>query len=121
MMHDRPFMRKSFAPVRVGDVVDLTIEAVGEKGDGVAKVKGFVIFVPKAKQGETVKVKITRVLQKVGFGEIVGAEGAAAESSGEEGQESESSEARSEVIDEEGSDDASSDYKDDEGQDREDF
>ena len=81
MMHDRPFMRKSFAPVRVGDVVDLTIEAVGEKGDGVAKVKGFVIFVTKAKQGETVKVKITRVLQKVGFGEIVGAEGAAAESS----------------------------------------
>ena len=55
MMHDRPFMRKSFAPVRVGDVVDLTIEAVGEKGDGVAKVKGFVIFVPKAKQGETLE------------------------------------------------------------------
>lgn len=120
MMRDRPFMRKSFAPVRVGDVVDLTIEAVGEKGDGVAKVKGFVIFVPKAKQGETVKVKITRVLQKVGFGEIVGAGEAAAEGSSEdEGQASESDE---EVMsNDEGSDGSSGDYEQAEGQDREDF
>ena len=64
---------RSFAPVNVGDEVELKIEAVGEKGDGIAKVKGFVIFVPNAKQGETVKVKITKVLRKVGFGEIVGA------------------------------------------------
>ena len=63
---------RSFAPVNVGDELDLKIEAVGEKGDGIAKVKGFVIFVPNAKEGETVKVKITRVLRKVGFGEIVG-------------------------------------------------
>lgn len=61
-----------FAPVNVGDELDLNIEAVGEKGDGIAKIKGFVIFVPNAKQGETVKVRITKVLRKVGFGEIVG-------------------------------------------------
>src|SRR3989344_3801972 len=64
--------QRSFAPVNVGDELDLKIEAVGEKGDGIAKIKGFVIFVPQAKQGETVKVKITKVLRKVGFGEIVG-------------------------------------------------
>ena len=61
-----------FAPVNVGDELDLTIEAVGEKGDGIAKVKGFVIFVPGTKQGEIVKVKINKVLRKVGFGEVVG-------------------------------------------------
>ena len=61
-----------FAPVNVGDELDLTIEAVGEKGDGIAKIKGFVIFVPGTKQGETVKVKINKVLRKVGFGEVVG-------------------------------------------------
>ena len=64
--------RGGFAPVNVGDELDLKIEAVGEKGDGIAKVKGFVIFVPNAKQGEDVKVKITKVLRKVGFGEIIG-------------------------------------------------
>ena len=77
--------RRSFAPINVGDELDVTIEAVGAKGDGVAKVKGFVIFVPGAKQGETVKVKITRVLRKVGFAEILG-------SSSENKQEEESTE-----------------------------
>tara|TARA_Y100000310_G_scaffold167610_2_gene167538 strand:- start:21093 stop:21479 length:387 start_codon:yes stop_codon:yes gene_type:complete len=73
MNYDRPFNnRRSFAPVNVGDVIDLKIEAVGEKGDGIAKIKGFVIFVPGVKEGDEVKVKITKVLQKVGFGEVVG-------------------------------------------------
>ncbi len=69
---DRGGGGRSFAPVNVGDELELKIEAVGEKGDGIAKIKGFVIFVPNAKQGETVKVKITKVLRKVGFAEIVG-------------------------------------------------
>ena len=64
--------RQSFAPVNVGDEVDVKIEAVGEKGDGVAKVKGFVIFVPNVKEGDEIRVKVTKVLRKVGFGENVG-------------------------------------------------
>jgi len=76
---DRQFGRRSFAPVQVGDVIALKIEAVGEKGDGIAKIEGFVIFVPNTKEGDEVKVKITKVLQKVGFGEVVG-EGEAASS-----------------------------------------
>lgn len=64
--------RRSFAPVKVGDEVNVKIEAVGEKGDGVAKVKGFVIFVPNTQEGDEVKIKVTRVLRKVGFGEVLG-------------------------------------------------
>ncbi|MFH0868366.1 MAG: TRAM domain-containing protein, partial [Candidatus Woesearchaeota archaeon] len=37
---------QSFAPVKVGDEIDVKIEAVGEKGDGIAKKDGFVLFVP---------------------------------------------------------------------------
>jgi predicted RNA-binding protein with TRAM domain len=62
----------SAPPVNVGEEFDVKIEAVGEKGDGVAKINGFVIFVPGVKEGQTVKVKVTRVLRKVGFGEVVG-------------------------------------------------
>ena len=51
-------------PVKVGDVLDVTIEAVAAKGDGIAKKDGFVIFVPGAKVGETIKVKITDVRMK---------------------------------------------------------
>jgi len=58
-------------PVNVGDEVEVKIEAVGEKGDGVAKIKGFVLFVPGVKEGDNVKVRVTKVLRKVGFAEVV--------------------------------------------------
>jgi predicted RNA-binding protein with TRAM domain len=57
-------------PVKVGDVVDVTIEAVAAKGDGIAKVEGFVIFVRGAQQGQTVKVKITDVKNRFATGEL---------------------------------------------------
>ncbi|MBW2978923.1 TRAM domain-containing protein [Candidatus Woesearchaeota archaeon] len=58
-------------PVRVGEELDVTIEAVGEKGDGIAKKNGFILFVPGVKQGNRVRIKITKVLKKVGFAEVV--------------------------------------------------
>lgn len=64
--------QRSFAPVKVGEELEVTIEAVGEKGDGICKKKGFVLFVPNTKQGDTVKIRITKVLRKVGFAEVIG-------------------------------------------------
>ena len=83
--------RRSFAPIKVGDEVDVTIEAVGAKGDGIAKVKGFVIFVAGTKQGDTVKVRITKVLRKVGFADVVG-EGSGAPQTTSNSEEQESDE-----------------------------
>ena len=66
--------RQQFSPpVRVDEELDVKIEAVGEKGDGVAKKDGFVLFVPNVKEGDYVRVKVTKVLRKVGFAEVVGA------------------------------------------------
>src|SRR3989344_4501705 len=67
---DRGYRRQPTAPIKVGDIVEVTIEAVGEKGDGLAKISGFVIFVPGVKQGEKHTVKITRVLRSVAFAEV---------------------------------------------------
>lgn len=69
---DRFGGRSNFVPVNVGDEIDVKIEAVGEKGDGVAKVKGFVLFVPNVKEGDLVRVRVTKVLRKVGFAESIG-------------------------------------------------
>ncbi|MBU90318.1 hypothetical protein CMO94_02150 [Candidatus Woesearchaeota archaeon] len=68
---DRGYGQK-FAPVNVGDEIDVKIEAVGEKGDGIAKKDGFVLFVPNTKEGQEVKIRVTKVLRKVGFAEVVG-------------------------------------------------
>lgn len=93
-MDERGFQPRSFAPVRVGDEFDVTIEAVGAKGDGIAKKEGFVLFVPGVQKGDNVRIRVTRVLRKVGFAEVVGgssgeqasAEDAAEEASEEEGE-----------------------------------
>jgi predicted RNA-binding protein with TRAM domain len=61
-----------FAPVKVGDELDVKIEAVGEKGDGIAKKDGFVLFVPNTKEGDEVRIKVSKVLRKVGFADVVG-------------------------------------------------
>ena len=64
-------MNEGEAPVSAGERHDVLINAVGEKGDGIARVQGFVIFVPNVKKGDFVKVKITKVLKNVGFAEVV--------------------------------------------------
>ncbi|EQD64644.1 deoxyribonuclease/rho motif-related TRAM [mine drainage metagenome] len=58
-------------PVKVGDEIDVTVEAVASGGDGVAKKDGFVIFVKGAKAGDAMKVKITEVKARFAIGEPV--------------------------------------------------
>ncbi|MEK6808399.1 MAG: TRAM domain-containing protein [Nanoarchaeota archaeon] len=60
-----------FAPVKVGEELEVKIEAVGEKGDGIARKQGFVLFIPNTKQGDQVRIRVTKVLRKVGFAEVV--------------------------------------------------
>lgn len=59
-------------PVKVGEELDVKIEAVGEKGDGIAKKNGFVLFVPSVQNGDEVRIRVTKVLRKVGFAEVIG-------------------------------------------------
>jgi len=91
-------------PVAVGDEFDVKIEAVGEKGDGIAKKDGFVLFVPGVSEGDEVKIKVTKVLRRVGFAEVVG-KGAKTETeeepAAEESEESEPEEEKEEETEEE--------------------
>lgn len=57
-------------PVKVGDEIEVKIEAVASKGDGIAKKDGFVIFIKGAKEGDTVKVKISDVKERFAIGEL---------------------------------------------------
>lgn len=95
----------STAPVRVGEELDVTIEAVGEKGDGVAKKNGFVLFVPGVKAGQQVRIRVTKVLRKVGFAEVVQDGGVAVEES-ESSDDSGMEESSEDALMEESSEDA---------------
>ena len=49
----------------------MTIEAISNRGDsGVAKIEGFVIFVPGTKVDDKIKVKITKVGNGYATGEL---------------------------------------------------
>ena len=58
-------------PVNVGDVREVRIVAMGSGGDGIAKVNGFVVFVPGTELNDVVKVRITKVLKKFAFAEVI--------------------------------------------------
>jgi predicted RNA-binding protein with TRAM domain len=47
------------------------IEDTSTRGDGIAKIEGFIIFVPNTKKGEHAKFKITRVGNRFAIGELV--------------------------------------------------
>ena len=94
-----------FSPVKVGEEMDVKIEAVGAQGDGIAKKNGFVLFVPGTKEGDTVRVRITKVFRKMGFAEVVGEAGSppsggASEGEQSEGEQSEEGEEQSEDSEE---------------------
>jgi predicted RNA-binding protein with TRAM domain len=57
-------------PVDEGDVVEVEIEDLGSKGDGIARIDGFVIFVPGGEVDESYEVEVTSVGRKFAFAEI---------------------------------------------------
>lgn len=59
------------APVSVGKTYDVSIENIAKEGDGIAKVEGFVIFVPETKVGDNVTIKVNKVFRKFAFAEKV--------------------------------------------------
>lgn len=59
-------------PVKVGEEYDVEISEVGSKGDGIARVKNFVVFVNGTKQGEKAHIKITSVSNRFAIGEKTG-------------------------------------------------
>src|SRR6266849_10794042 len=59
-------------PVQEGQELDVTIDSVGRRGDGIARMNNFVIFIPGTNAGDKVKVKITMVRDTFATGEVVG-------------------------------------------------
>jgi predicted RNA-binding protein with TRAM domain len=61
-------------PVKVGEEYDVEINEVGSKGDGIARIKNFVVFVSNAKKGEKMRIKITDVRNRFALAEKIEAE-----------------------------------------------
>jgi predicted RNA-binding protein with TRAM domain len=54
----------STAPVEAGKEYEVKIEDIAREGDGIARVEGFVIFVPQTKVGDQVKIQVDKVMRR---------------------------------------------------------
>ncbi len=61
--------QEKVAPVKVGESYDVSIDDIAKEGDGIARVQGFVIFVPQTKVGDKVKIKVNKVMRKFAIAE----------------------------------------------------
>jgi len=59
------------SPVELGDELEVNITDLSPSGDGMSKIQGYIIMVPKAKPRDRVKIKITQVGKKAAIGEII--------------------------------------------------
>jgi len=57
--------------VTLDQVYTVTIEDIGADGDGIAKINDLVVFVKRAKKGETLKIRIREIKTKFAFGDII--------------------------------------------------
>lgn len=62
---------ESTAPVEAEKEYEVTIEDIAKEGDGIARVSGFVIFVPGTSVGDEVTIKVNKVMRKFAFAEVV--------------------------------------------------
>ncbi len=54
-----------------GETYEVRIEAVGSKGDGIAKKDKYTIYVPGGAKGDTVKVKIKKITGNLAFAQFI--------------------------------------------------
>lgn len=58
-------------PVEEGDILEVEIEDIGDKGDGIARIgPGYIIFVEGTEIGDRVTVEITSVQENFAFADV---------------------------------------------------
>jgi predicted RNA-binding protein with TRAM domain len=63
-------------PVETGKEYDVQITEISRKGDGIARIQGFVIFVKNGKVGQNAKIRVVQVGNRFATAEIVNGGGA---------------------------------------------
>jgi len=73
-------------PVETGKEYDVQITEISRKGDGIARIQGFVIFVKGAAVGEKTKIRVVNVGDRFATAEKAGSASQAPKESGGESE-----------------------------------
>jgi len=58
-------------PVEIGKEYEVDVQETSRRGDGIARIQGFVIFIPNAKPGDHIKIRIRRVSRRFAEADVV--------------------------------------------------
>ena len=58
-------------PVEIGEEYEVDIQELSRRGEGIARIKGLVTFIPNTKPGDHLKVRITRIGRRYAEARIV--------------------------------------------------
>jgi len=58
-------------PVEIGREYDVEVQETSRRGEGIARIKGLVIFIPNANPGDRPRIKIIRISRRFAEAEIV--------------------------------------------------
>ncbi|HID17822.1 TPA: TRAM domain-containing protein [Candidatus Bathyarchaeota archaeon] len=71
MEFQRGRTRYPFKPVKEGEEYEVKITDTSRRGDGIAKIEGFIIFVPGTKLGDHVKIQISSVRPRFATASVI--------------------------------------------------
>ena len=57
--------------IKKNEIYNVKIDDLGSSGEGVGKIDGFTVFVPKTIPGDIAKIKITTLKKKYGIGNLI--------------------------------------------------
>ncbi|MDD1776502.1 MAG: TRAM domain-containing protein [Candidatus Methanomethylicus sp.] len=57
-------------PVEVGKEYEVLVKELSRRGEGIARIEGFVVFIPNTKTGDRVKIKISKITEKFALAEV---------------------------------------------------
>jgi predicted RNA-binding protein with TRAM domain len=58
-------------PVTIDAEYEVDIKEMSQRGDGIARVEGFVVFVPQSKIGDHARIRVTRISSKFAEAELI--------------------------------------------------
>jgi predicted RNA-binding protein with TRAM domain len=58
-------------PVKLGEEYEVDITETSQRGDGIARIEGLVVFVPNTKTGDHVRIRISRISRKFAEAELI--------------------------------------------------
>lgn len=65
------YRHSGYKPIELGKEYDVEIAEISRKGDGIARIQGFVIFVKNGKVGERPRIRIVNLGNRFAIGEKV--------------------------------------------------